>query len=288
MMIVRNLLMLFAALIANTSSLRFNLASKSLEDAPTGGLAGADASGESPTASASGATPTDSTTGGSSTAETAPAATGTKVLDGKNNATNAVGMVGPSNYSLTAFPYKVKACDQIILVKGEMIKNFTNYCQKSPSYFTMSIYMVNVFSAEQPDKLINSITLDRLSKVPSLLAGVPNCIDFQGSNSRIAVCFDSDATVQKLLEAYNSFLRCRMGDNLQAMSTNQMWKIINDCKNGKKVKVPTTVPKNFPMPSGSGVLPGMEKMLPSKNSTGTNSTSKFNPYYNDLKIPGTR
>ncbi len=158
----------------------------------------------------------------------------------------------------------------------------------------MNIYMVNVFSAEQPDKLINSITLDRLAKVPSRLGGMPNCTDFQGTNKRIAVCFENDATVQKILEAYNSFLRCRMGDNLQAMSTGQMWKIINDCKYGKKVKVPTGIDKNYPIPSGSGILPGMEKLLPSNGTSnsnmrnGTAVPSNISPYYTDLKIPGTR
>ncbi len=199
-----------------------------------------------------------------------------------------MGRVGPANYSITAPPYDVKSCDQIILVQGKMIKNFTDYCEKSDAFFTMSVYMVNVFSSEEPDKLIESITLDRLVSVPGHLQGAPNCINFQAATKRLAVCFDSAETVNQLLKAYKDYLRCRMGDNLQGFSIDVMWKLMRDsCNKTAEIQIGANSTNHSVQASGSVALPGGSAL--SGNSTKSGQVSlDINPYYSDLRVPGTR
>ena len=69
---------------------------------------------------------------------------GTNVFEGKINATDAVGKVGFTNYSIYKPPYKVKRCDQILLLPGKKLDP-SDYCLKEDAFMTMSIYMMNFF-----------------------------------------------------------------------------------------------------------------------------------------------
>merc|ERR1711957_798760 len=91
---------------------------------------------------------------------------GTNVFDGKINATDAVGKVGFTNYSVVKPPYKVKRCDQILLLPGKKL-NPKDYCEKEDAFMTMSIYMMNFFLKRDPNKLVESFNMYEITQIPS-------------------------------------------------------------------------------------------------------------------------
>ena len=192
--------------------------------------------------------------------------------------------MGPTNFSISAAPYKVKSCDQVLLIPAKRILNFDDYCQKQDGFFTMSIYMVNLFEAKDSNKLVESITMDKLTNIPSKLAGAPGCIDFRGSTKRIAVCVGSQDTVDQLIQAYMDFMRCRMGDNLKQLSWEEMMRIIMSKCGGMQ-----TNSSLYNISSGNMTLASSGN-LPSLAGSGSSpqpsTTMNVNPYYADLKVPG--
>ncbi len=202
---------------------------------------------------------------------------GTNVFQGQSNSSNALGHVGPNNFSISQAPYVVKSCDQVLLIPVQRIVDFNDYCKKQDGFFTMSVYMVNLFEAKDSNKLLESITLDKITTVPRTLAGAPGCIDFLSGNKRIAVCLKGDELVQQVIQAYQSFLRCRMGDNLKVMSMQEMMKVVMMSACGAK---------NLTNP-GVTALPGANStILPSIGKSAQPSLANINPYYADLKVPG--
>jgi hypothetical protein len=139
--------------------------------------------------------------------------------------------------------------------------------------------MVNLFTSKDSNKLIESITIDRLTTVPKLLGGAPGCVDFQASNKRISVCVKGKEQAEEIIDAFRSFMRCRMGDNLRPLTTQQMWKILADCRAGKVNT--TAVMAKF----GNSTAGTYNYTLPGQNASLGNS-SKYNPYYADMKVPG--
>jgi len=206
---------------------------------------------------------------------------GTGVFNGQTNSSNALGYVGPTNYAISVPPYKIKRCDQVLLIPGQRITDMTDYCKKTDAFMTMSVYLINLFDAKDPTKLIESISVDRLNNVPVPLAGSPGCIDFQGKDRRIAFCLKNDDLVQQLIEAFGDLMRCRMGDNLHQLSMNEIRDfILNGCK-GDKSKFDF----NKFLDPKSNVMLGNKNNLPSITGVKKNSTG-VNPYYSDLRVPG--
>jgi hypothetical protein len=190
--------------------------------------------------------------------------------------------VGPTNFSISSPPYTVKSCDQVLLIPAKRIMDFNDYCKRQDGFFTMSIYMVNLFEAKDSNKLVESITMDQLTNLPVALAGAPGCIDFRGSSKRIAVCLDSPDIVDQLIQAYMDFMRCRMGDSLKKLSWEEMMKIfMSQCKGFSNSTFSNSSSGNLTI-SGSGQLPS----LAGKPAGSSSSSMNINPYYADLKVPG--
>ena len=99
---------------------------------------------------------------------------GTNVFEGKINATNALGFVGYTNWSINRAPYEVERCDQILLIHGKKL-NLDNYCEKEDAFMTMSIYMINFFTERDSNKLIESYPMNEITAIPTPLAGAPGC-----------------------------------------------------------------------------------------------------------------
>jgi hypothetical protein len=232
-------------------------------------------------------------------ARPAPKDQGTNVFLGTTNSSNALGFVGNVTNSVSVPPYVVKRCDQVILVAGKRITNFKDYCQKTEGYLTMSVYMVNLFEARDSNKLVESITLDKMTQMPQVLAGAPGCIDFIGGDKRIATCFEEPETVNELIQAYQDFLRCRMGDNLKQLSWNDIRNIIMTSCMGQKTAFNAesflAAGGNYTLGANSNLkFPSLTNMPTGSSSMPYGSSSKpygssrmpVNPYYSTLKVPG--
>lgn len=143
-------------------------------------------------------------------------AAGTNVIAGANNATNAVGHIGPNTHSVTDSPYKITSCDQVLLIDGlQTITDYKDYCVKAPVYFTLNVYFVNLFESKDSAKLTNSISFDKL-RFPTIMEGAKGCVLFQNSQTlnRLPIC-GTEEQANQIIEAYKSFLDCRAGDNLK-------------------------------------------------------------------------
>jgi len=135
---------------------------------------------------------------------------GTNVFDGKINATDAVGKVGFTNYSVYKAPYKVKRCDQILLLPGKKL-NPKDYCEKEDAFMTMSIYMMNFFLKKDPNKLVESFNMYEISQIPSAMPGAPGCTMWMTKTRSFPFCYASPEILEQVIDAYYAFMNCRKG-----------------------------------------------------------------------------
>lgn len=136
---------------------------------------------------------------------------GTNVFDKKINATNAVGYVGRYNHSINRPPYKIKRCDQILLIPGKKMNN-KNYCIKQNAFMTMSIYMMNFFLEKNPDKLIESFPMYEITQIPTKMSGAPGCTTWKTKHRSFNFCYRNEAILDQVIKAYYAFLNCRRGN----------------------------------------------------------------------------
>jgi len=135
---------------------------------------------------------------------------GTNVFDGKINATDAVGKVGFTNYSVVKPPYKVKRCDQILLLPGKKL-NPKDYCEKEDAFMTMSIYMMNFFLKKDPNKLVESFNMYEITQIPSEMPGAPGCTMWMTKTRSFPFCYNTPEILEQVIDAYYAFMNCRKG-----------------------------------------------------------------------------
>jgi hypothetical protein len=138
---------------------------------------------------------------------------GTNVFQGKINATNAVGKVGKTQYSVNKPPYRVERCDQILLIPGKKMDN-KDYCQKEEAFMTMSIYMINFFLTKDPNLLFDSYPMYEITQIPTQLAGAPDCTAWVTKHRSFLFCYQNEEVLHQVIDAYYDFLKCRSGNLL--------------------------------------------------------------------------
>lgn len=94
-----------------------------------------------------------------------------------------------------------------------------DFSQKEDRFFTMSIYMLNEFKQKNSGSLSESIPLQKISNLPSIIQGSVGCVLFQGEGRSINICLGSEEKAKNLIEAYKDFLKCRRGDSLNIFKT---------------------------------------------------------------------
>ncbi len=175
------------------------------------------ASGSDPAASASAPAPAPSASAPAPSAptnSTSPVANTTAPVA---NTTNVVGALSTADVIINKAPYEVTKCDQVVMITAKRIENFDDYTSRSPAFFTMSAYLINMFESQDNNKLLESINLDHIRIIPSVLRGSKNCLGFQDSvNYRnITMCMDDQATYDAISKVYENFMSCRMGGDLK-------------------------------------------------------------------------
>jgi hypothetical protein len=98
----------------------------------------------------------------------------------------------------------------VILVKGFVIQ-LENYFNSTPAYMTLSAYMINLFEKENPDNLLKSISLDKLTNVPQLIKGAPQCATFSALNDQINFCFKNAKVLNSIIKSVKQLIGCRKG-----------------------------------------------------------------------------
>lgn len=143
---------------------------------------------------------------------TAPAgnATGTDVFVGKTNASNALGVVGSSIYTIAAAPYVVKTCDQVLQIPGTTL-DMDNYSEagRKPAFMTLSIYFANFFPQKNSSMLVQSLETQLLTNELTEIAGAPGCTTFQTQKKQYNFCFASEEIRKQIQAAAQKFLNCK-------------------------------------------------------------------------------
>jgi hypothetical protein len=158
---------------------------------------------------------------------------GTNVFPGKNNASNAVGQVGPSTFAITNPPYQLGSCDQVLLIESQRIINMRDYSKREKVFFTFSMYLINVFQEKNADKLIDSLGMDKINTLPYVMQGAPTCVNFPGDKKNIAMCFDKEEYTGEIIQVYKDLLDCRKGKKV--LTVEEMRQIVQQCQAAQAV-----------------------------------------------------
>ena len=134
------------------------------------------------------------------------------------NTTNTIGKMSEIKKAVSTRPYIITECDQILIFSGETINDdFNDYFDRVPSFFTMNMYIVNQFSSRTADNLLKSIYMESISEVPTVFQGSKTCLKFIDGTyqTKFGMCLSDEEEVKEVIQAYDNFMRCRIGDNLQ-------------------------------------------------------------------------
>jgi len=117
---------------------------------------------------------------------------------------------------VTASPYTVTACDQIVEVSAKTLLDENDFTKKGDSFFTMSVYMINQFEKRDGNTLKQSVSFDKINIAPSIIQGSVSCIRFSDSSYKsFVMCLPDKTSAEGVLKAFNQYKKCRMGDNLK-------------------------------------------------------------------------
>ena len=152
------------------------------------------------------------------------------------NTTNVVGALSTSDVVVNKSPYEITRCDQVIMLSAKRIANQDDYTSRAPAFFTMSAYLINMFESKDNNKLLESINLAHIKIIPDFLQGSKNCMRFQDSvNSRsIALCLDNQKTFEEIEKAFNNFMKCRAGGDLNEFDPVTINRVLMASCNGFK------------------------------------------------------
>jgi hypothetical protein len=190
---------------------------------------------------------------------------------GGGNGTNVQGKIGAKNVTVNTPPFTVESCQQVVYIEAKTLSDSEDCESLIPAYFTMNMYYVNFLSSNNATTLKKSIRLDNIGMMPSVLPGTKKkCIDFkQNDGVRFGICMGTPEAAASILDVYESFMRCRMGDSLGPMTPEKLHEMfLRNCGGNKLDK------------SGSTAEAAHRKKMNALFKNG-----KVNPYYGTL-TPG--
>ena len=123
--------------------------------------------------------------------------------------------------------WRIKRCDQVVQIMASRIRDYNDYSLREPAFYTLSIYMINVFNGKDNTKLIDSINIENIANVPDIIPGSKNCLAFTDvkNQKKISMCLEDQDRVDDVKEVLQKIMRCRMGDNLKELPINTIKKI---------------------------------------------------------------
>jgi hypothetical protein len=206
------------------------------EDAATGDAAAATAA-------------TADATAGTAIASTDTATTNSTAAGGAGvNSTNVVGAPKvTTDIVITAQPYDLKSCDQVITLTAETIKDHNDYTSRTPAYFTLSAYLVNMFESADTNTLLESINLGHIKQLPNILQGSKNCLQFKDDFSmrNLTMCLTDSSLTEQVQAVYNTFMTCRQGGDLNEFDPVTINNVLSASCNGFN----STLGVSFDMPT---------------------------------------
>ena len=140
----------------------------------------------------------------------------------KKDTTNVAGNLKFQNVHISASPYKVTSCDQVLLIPGKRIFPENDYTKKIDAFFTMSAYMVNSFETKDSNKFLESIAMSHMKTMPYVLGGSKNCLYFQDSitTRKITLCIEDPVVLEEIQTAFMTLFNCRNGRGITGDDKN--------------------------------------------------------------------
>jgi len=190
-----------------------------------------------------------------------------------SNTKNSTNGSKPSNTPLiiTASPFKVKECNQILMFDAEYIEDLRDYRKRKPAFFTINVLSVHMFKTRDANNLIHSVNFPTIKRDVEPLKGAKGCLSVEGGDSSadLTICFKSDADSENLLNAIKNFKKCRQGENLVEVSEETLKALNKQCEGEKKPSNPDEI--------NLEVRPG--------NKWDADRARHFQP--SQIKVPGT-
>jgi hypothetical protein len=76
------------------------------------------------------------------------------------------------------------------------------------------MYSIAQFTENKPTAFEKLITIGAIQTFPSVITGSVSCIKFESYYKNIIICLKSKEEANNLMNAYKSYMKCRMGNNL--------------------------------------------------------------------------
>ena len=139
---------------------------------------------------------------------------------------NTFGRMVKAHTTLKSPPWKVERCDQIVIAKRKMIPDHEDFTKRRDVVITITAYYINLFAAENPDKLLHSILFTDSKQFPVMQRGARGCVRVHGGGHihSIIICGNNKKEGHNLLAAINKFSACRGGEKKPKKDEMQKYK----------------------------------------------------------------
>jgi hypothetical protein len=176
---------------------------------------------------------TTSTATTDATAAGGAASAGNSTATNTSTSANVVGSPKPE-IVIAASPYDLKSCDQVITLTAETIADHNDYTSRKAAFFTLSAYLVNMFESADTNLLLESINLGHIKQIPNILQGSRNCLQFKDdfSGRNLTMCMTDTTTTEQVQSAYNTFMTCRSGGDLNEFDPVTINNVLSASCNG--------------------------------------------------------
>lgn len=132
---------------------------------------------------------------------------------------------------LVKTPYQLTSCNQVLHIQAQSLSNIDDFSTRIDSFFTMSAYYVNRFNKSDPNTLVDSIPMAKITEEPSTIPGSNRCLSFTDGLDLIPLCLNSDEESTNIVESFKKLTACRRGDNLKSLPAYKIKEIFNaSCK----------------------------------------------------------
>lgn len=159
--------------------------------------------------------------------------------------TNVAGNPKLEGVQIDKAPYVLTNCDQVLLFPGKRIFPENDYTKKIPAYFTMSAYLVNVFTQKNSSDLLQSVAVANMNTMPTVLQGSKDCMFFADNVTfrSFTMCLE-EPVLSQIQKAFQQFYNCRNGYGFNSNpDVNSLMKAL--CNTNKTAPNYTALRKKF-------------------------------------------
>ncbi len=184
-----------------------------------------------------------------------------------NRNINSIGEPVLKSVALSSFPFHVTRCDQLVLFPCNYINDEDDYRVRRKGFVAITAHYTNLFEGgKDGQKLIQQIISSSMPSDPIHITGARGCIRVHGGAKQrnIDVCVPSLGYAQNLINVYETFARCRVGDNLAPIPPWLLKQLLQMCHIDRAVL-------SGPVPANLQAMSKLASKMEKKNKKSTKS-----------------